>query len=84
PELEASLPPSLKIAVLADRPQTIRASLLDIELTLLLNDVLVVVVIYAFLGSVRTTIIPADTVPVSLFGACALMWVCGYSLDNIS
>lgn len=84
PELEASLPPSLKIAVLADRTQTIRASLLDIELTLLLNVVLVVVVIYAFLGSVRTTIIPAVTVPVSLFGACALMWVCGYSLDNIS
>ncbi|KVD90456.1 acriflavine resistance protein B [Burkholderia sp. ABCPW 14] len=84
PELEASLPPSLKIDVLADRTQTIRASLLDIELTLLLNVVLVVVVIYAFLGSARTTIIPAITVPVSLFGACALIWACGYSLDNIS
>ncbi|PCE22696.1 acriflavine resistance protein B [Paraburkholderia acidicola] len=84
PELEASLPPSLKVTVLADRTQTIRASLLDIELTLLLNVVLVVLVIYAFLGSARTTLIPAITVPVSLFGACALMWAFGYSLDNIS
>ncbi|ORC49117.1 acriflavine resistance protein B [Burkholderia sp. A27] len=84
PELQASLPPSLKVAVLADRTQTIRASLLDIELTLLLNVVLVVVVIYAFLGNALTTIVPAITVPVSLFGACALMWVCGYNLDNIS
>ncbi|MFP3527111.1 efflux RND transporter permease subunit, partial [Pantoea sp. SIMBA_072] len=40
--------------------------------------------IYAFLGSARTTVIPAITVPVSLLGACALMWACGYSLDNIS
>jgi HAE1 family hydrophobic/amphiphilic exporter-1 len=84
PQLEAMLPPSLKVSVLADRTQTIRASLLDIELTLLMNVVLVVVVIYAFLGSARTTIIPAVTVPVSLFGACALMWAFGYSLDNIS
>ncbi|MFP3506158.1 efflux RND transporter permease subunit [Burkholderia sp. SIMBA_062] len=84
PELTASLPPSLKVRILADRTQTIRASLLDIELTLLLNVVLVVVVIYAFLGSARTTVIPAITVPVSLLGACALMWACGYSLDNIS
>ncbi|UVM49106.1 efflux RND transporter permease subunit [Pseudomonas sp. B21-015] len=84
PELVATLPPSLKVAVLADRTQTIRASLLDIELTLLVNIVLVVLVIYAFLGNVRTTIIPAVTVPVSLLGACSLMWACGYSLDNIS
>lgn len=84
PQLQAMLPSSLKVSILADRTQTIRASLLDIELTLLINVVLVVVVIYAFLGSARTTTIPAVTVPVSLFGACALMWAFGYSLNNIS
>jgi HAE1 family hydrophobic/amphiphilic exporter-1 len=84
PELVATLPPSVKVNILADRTQTIYASLHDIEWTLLLNLVLVVAVMYAFLRDVRATLIPAVTVPLSLLGACAVIWPLGYSLDNVS
>ena len=84
PKLSASIPPSIKIEVLGDRTLTIRASVRDVEETLLITIALVVAVIFIFLRSVRATIIPSVTVPLSLLGACALMYLAGYSLDNLS
>ncbi|MDQ8698225.1 multidrug efflux RND transporter permease subunit [Hyphomicrobium sp. LHD-15] len=84
PRLRASMPPSIKIDVLSDRTQTIRASVEDVEFTLLISIALVVGVIFVFLRSLWATIIPSVTVPLSLLGALALMWLAGYSLDNLS
>ena len=74
----------IKVDTLSDRTQTIRASVEDVQFTLLLTIALVVAVIFVFLRSVWATIIPSITVPLALLGACALMWVAGYSLDNLS
>src|SRR5271165_2631397 len=82
--LEASIPPSIHVKVLSDRTMTIRASVKDVEYTLLLTIALVVGVIFVFLRSLWATIIPSVTVPLALLGACALMWAVGYSLDNLS
>jgi HAE1 family hydrophobic/amphiphilic exporter-1 len=82
--LEAAIPSTIHVSVLSDRTTTIRASLHDVQYTLLLTIVLVVLVIFAFLRSIRATIIPSITVPLALLGACGLMWVAGYSLDNLS
>jgi HAE1 family hydrophobic/amphiphilic exporter-1 len=84
PQLEAAMPPSIKIFTLSDRTQTIRASVSDVQFTLLLTIALVVMVIFLFLRSLWATIIPSITVPLALLGACALMWIAGYSLDNLS
>jgi HAE1 family hydrophobic/amphiphilic exporter-1 len=84
PRLEAAMPPAIKIFILSDRTQTIRASVHDVQFTLLLTVALVVMVIFIFLRSLWATIIPSITVPLALLGACALMWVAGYSLDNLS
>jgi HAE1 family hydrophobic/amphiphilic exporter-1 len=84
PRIEASMPPALKIFTLSDRTQTIRASVQDVQFTLLLTVALVVMVIFLFLRSLWATIIPSVAVPLALLGACALMWVAGYSLDNLS
>ncbi|MGX7876030.1 efflux RND transporter permease subunit [Mesorhizobium sp. ORM6] len=84
PMLTASLPASLKVQVLSDRTQTIRASVADVEFTLMLTIGLVVMVIFLFLRNVWATAIPAFTVPLALFGACGLMWFAGYSIDNLS
>ena len=84
PRLVAAIPPSVKIGVLSDRTQTIRAAVEDVQYTLLLTIALVVMVIFVFLRSVWATIIPTVTVPLALLGACALMWVFGYTLDNLS
>jgi HAE1 family hydrophobic/amphiphilic exporter-1 len=84
PRLELALPPSIKIGILSDRTQTIRASLEDVEFTLAITIALVVAVIFAFLRSLWATIIPSITVPLALLGACALMWMVGYTLDNLS
>ena len=84
PQLRAAMPPGIKISTLSDRTQTIRASVHDVQFTLLLTIGLVVMVIFVFLRSVWATIIPSITVPLALLGACALMWMCGYSLDNLS
>src|SRR5262249_49635697 len=84
PRLRAAMPPAIKTEVLSDRTQTIRASVEDVQMTLLLTIALVVSVIFVFLRSVWATIIPSITVPLSLLGACALMYVMGYSLDNTS
>ncbi|MEW6630987.1 MAG: efflux RND transporter permease subunit [Pseudomonadota bacterium] len=84
PMLTASLPASLKVQVLSDRTQTIRASVADVQFTLMLTIGLVVMVIFLFLRNVWATAIPAFTVPLALFGACGLMWFSGYSIDNLS
>ena len=82
--LQASIPPTIKVRILSDRTTTIRASVHDVELTLALTIALVVMVIFFFLRNLWATIIPSVTVPLALLGACALMWVAGYSLDNLS
>jgi HAE1 family hydrophobic/amphiphilic exporter-1 len=84
PRLLASIPPSIKVEVLSDRTQTIRAAVADVQFTLLLTIALVVMVIFVFLRSLWATIIPSVTVPLALLGACALMWGFGYTLDNLS
>jgi hydrophobe/amphiphile efflux-1 (HAE1) family protein len=84
PRLELALPPAIKINILSDRTQTIRASVSDVQFTLAITIGLVILVIFAFLRSIWATIIPSVTVPLALLGACALMWMAGYTLDNLS
>ncbi|MCX7321126.1 MAG: efflux RND transporter permease subunit, partial [Hyphomicrobiales bacterium] len=84
PRLVAAIPPSIDIKVLSDRTQTIRAAVEDVQFTLLLTIALVGMVTFVFLRNVWATIIPRITVPLALLGACALMWVFGYTLDNLS
>src|ERR1700742_2522054 len=84
PRLVAGIPAAIKIGILSDRTQTIRAAVEDVQFTLLLTIFLVVMVIFVFLRSFWATVIPAVTVPLGLLGACALMWVFGYTLDNLS
>ena len=78
------MPPSLTVGILSDRTQTIRASVEDVQFTLLLTIGLVIAVIFIFLRTFWATVIPSVTVPVSLLGACALMYMMSYTLDNIS
>ncbi|MET0481833.1 MAG: efflux RND transporter permease subunit [Aestuariivirgaceae bacterium] len=84
PRLTASLPKGIHISVLSDRTQTIRASVRDVQFTLLITIALVVGVIFVFLRSVSATVIPSIAVPLALLGAVALMWLAGYTLDNLS
>jgi HAE1 family hydrophobic/amphiphilic exporter-1 len=84
PVLQASIPAAIKISVVSDRTQTIRASIDDVQFTLLLTVALVVMVIFLFLRSFWATIIPAVTVPLSLIGTFAVLYALGYSLDNLS
>jgi len=84
PRLVAAIPASIKVEVISDRTLTIRAAVEDVQFTLLLTIFLVVMVIFVFLRSFWATVIPAVTVPLALLGACALMWVFGYTLDNLS
>lgn len=84
PRLTASLPPELKVEILSDRTTTIRASLHEVELTLVITIALVVAVIFVFLRSWQATVIASLAVPISLLGACALMYAFGYSLNNLS
>ena len=84
PSFEAQLPPSIKLSVLYDRSQSIRASVRDVQLTLLLALLLVVGVIFVFLRSVSATIIPSLALPLSIIGTFAFMYLFGYSLDNLS
>ncbi len=84
PRLQASIPASIKLDIMSDRTQTIRASVSDVQFTLLLTISLVVMVIFVFLRNLWATIIPSITVPLALLGAVALMWTAGYSLDNLS
>ncbi|MBV9531799.1 MAG: efflux RND transporter permease subunit [Bradyrhizobium sp.] len=84
PQLEASLPPSIKIEIVSDRTQTIRASVADIQFTLMLTIALVIAVIFLFLRKRWATVIPAIAVPLSLVGTFAVMYALGFSLDNLS
>jgi len=84
PQLEASLPAAAKLAIVLDRTPPIRASLRDVELTLLVAVVLVILVVFAFLRNVRAAVIPSVAVPVSLIGTTGVLYLCGYSLDNLS
>src|SRR6202044_2136954 len=78
------LPAALDVRVVTDRTTTIRASVRDVQFELALSVVLVVLVIYLFLGNVWATLIPSLSVPVSLVGTLAVMYLCGFSLDNLS
>ncbi|HEY9023901.1 MAG TPA: efflux RND transporter permease subunit, partial [Burkholderiaceae bacterium] len=84
PRLEASIPPTVQVSTLVDRTQTIRASVRDVESTLLLTIALVVMVIFVFLRNLPATLIPSATVPLALLGTAAVMYLVGYSLDNLS
>jgi multidrug efflux pump len=84
PSLRASLPPTITMSVVMDRTTTIRASVRDVEITMGISILLVILVVFIFLRSVRSTLIPAVAVPVSLLGTFGVMYLLGYSLDNLS
>jgi multidrug efflux pump len=84
PQLQAALPASVKIDILTDRTSTIRASVEDVEFTLILTIGLVVMVIFLFLRNLRATVIPALAVPLSIVGTFGVMYLLGYSLNNLS
>ncbi|HWA92696.1 MAG TPA: multidrug efflux RND transporter permease subunit [Rhizomicrobium sp.] len=84
PQIEAGLPGSIQVHVLTDRTNTIRASVADVEFELFLAVVLVVLVIYVFLRNVPATFIPSLSVPLSIVGTFAAMYLLGYSLNNLS
>jgi hydrophobe/amphiphile efflux-1 (HAE1) family protein len=84
PRLMASIPPTIKVDVAMDRTLTIRASVADVQFTLILSIVLVVLVIFLFLRNAWATIIPGVTVPLALLGTAGMMYVLNYSLDNLS
>ena len=84
PNLRAAIPPSIQVETVVDRTITIRASLHEVQFTLLLSVALVVMVIFLFLRNVWATVIPSVTVPLALVGTFAVMWLCGYSLNNLT
>jgi multidrug efflux pump len=84
PQLQASIPPAIKLSIISDRTQTIRASVADVQFTLMLTVALVVMVIFLFLRNFWATVIPAVTVPLSLVGTFAVLYELNYSLDNLS
>jgi multidrug efflux pump len=84
PQLKAAIPQSIKLTVAMDQTVTIRASVRDIEVTLGISVLLVVLVVFFFLRDLRTTFIPSIAVPVSLIGTFGVMYLMGYSIDNLS
>ena len=84
PQLRASIPAGAELAVASDRTTTIRASLRDVEYTLVIAIALVILVVFVFLRSVRATIIPGVAVPISLIGTLGVMYLLGYSINNLS
>ena len=84
PRLEAAMPQGIKVNILADRTETVRASVHDVQFTLVLTIALVIGVIYFFLGSARATIIPGVAVPLALIGTFGVMKLVDFSLDNLS
>src|SRR5262249_34825145 len=84
PVLQASIPSGIKISVVSDRTATIRASVSDVQFTLVLSVALVVMVIFLFLRNFWATVIPGIAVPLSLIGTFAVLYELGYSLDNLS
>jgi multidrug efflux pump len=84
PQLQASIPPSVKLNLLIDSTRTIRASVRDVEITLCISIALVILVVFIFLRSARSTLIPSVAVPISLVGTFGVMYLLGYSIDNLS
>src|SRR5438876_2693970 len=84
PQLRASIPPSINLSVIVDRTTTIRASIADIEYTILISILLVILVVFVFLRNISATIIPSISVPLSLLGTFGAMYLMGYSVDNLS
>src|SRR3954465_10551298 len=84
PELQASIPAGIKLEVALDRTTTIRASVADIQITLVISIVLVVLVVFVFLRNLRATFIPSVAVPLSLIGTFGVMYLLDYSVDNLS
>jgi multidrug efflux pump len=84
PSIEASIPQGIKTTVVLDRTTTIRASVSDVERTLILSVLLVILVVFVFLRNWRATLIPTVAVPVSLIGTFAVMYLFGFSIDNLS
>jgi len=84
PWIKASIPEGIDVTVVLDRTTTIRASVEDVERTLCFSVVLVIIVVFVFLRNPRATLIPGVAVPVSLIGTCAVMYLFGYSIDNLS
>jgi multidrug efflux pump len=84
PQIHAAIPASIQMKVAMDQTQTIRASVRDVERTLIISVVLVVLVVFVFLKNPRSTFIPSVAVPVSLIGTFGVMYLFGYSLDNLS
>ncbi len=84
PQLQTTLPPAVRISVLTDRTITIRASVKDVQFSLMLTVALVVMVIFLFLRNLSATIIPSVAVPLSLVGTLAVMYLAGYSLNNLT
>ena len=84
PKLRAAIPQGIQVSILSDRTQTIRASVRDVEFTLILTACLVIGVIFVFLRDVPATIIPGVTVPLAIVGTAGVMYVAGFSLDNLS
>src|SRR6266853_1363693 len=84
PQLQASLPSAVKVQILTDRTTTIRASVKDVEFELMLTIVLVVMVIFLFLRNFSATVIPSVAVPLSLIGTFGVMYLLGYSLNNLT
>jgi multidrug efflux pump len=84
PRLQAAIPPTIKIDVAVDRTTTIRSSVRDVEISLMISVALVVLVVFLFLREVWATIIPSIAVPLSLVGTFGVMWLLGYTIDNLS
>ncbi len=84
PQLKAAIPQSIDLTVTQDQTVTIRASVHDVEITLVISVILVILVVFVFLRNVRTTFIPSVAVPVSLIGTFGMMYLFGYSIDNLS
>jgi multidrug efflux pump len=84
PSLQATIPKGEHLVVILDRTLTIRASVANIEITLIISVVLVILVVFLFLRNIPATFVPAVAVPVSLIGTCSVMYLCGFSLDNLS
>jgi len=84
PQLQAAIPAGINLSIVNDRTPPIRGSLADVERTLVVSGILVILVVFAFLRNVRATLIPSVAVPVSLISTFGVMYLCGYSLDNLS
>ncbi|MET0633605.1 MAG: efflux RND transporter permease subunit, partial [Xanthobacteraceae bacterium] len=84
PEIKRWISPGIEISVLSDRTKTIRASIQDMQLTLIATIILVMLVVFVFLRRAAATLAAGVTVPLSLAGTCAMMWVAGFSIDNLS